>query len=129
MCFLLQLGYCAYFVEYLYMSPDNTTPGLIYWIGSNTFYFTDETAHSIFAIKFWALSLKIKEIVNRTQDQYLVCKVWTIFLFQMGLIVSTTIALTIMGPSGKYLALGPISFSVFDAALTLPPFIAFVITA
>ncbi len=129
MWFLLQLGYCAYFVEYFYMKPNDQTPGFIYWMGSNTFYFADETAHTIFAIKFWALSKKINEIVNRTQDQHLECKVWTIFLLQMALILSTTIALTIMGPSGKYFALAPIGFSVFDATLTLPPFIAFAITA
>ena len=41
----------------------------------------DELVHSIFAIKYWVLSMKIKEIISEKQDTKIAIKSWTIITF------------------------------------------------
>ena len=35
------------------------------------YYMADEIVHGIFAIKYWVISRKINEIVDRKEDKYL----------------------------------------------------------
>ncbi len=89
----------------------------------------DETIHTIFALKYWVLSRRIKEIVSGTQDKHLNLKARAIFTLQMLIILSTTMTLIYLGSTQKYYFLPIAKMSIFNAFLCLPPFISFFLLA
>ena len=97
------------------------------WLSASIFFGLDETVHTIFALKYWVLSRRIKEIVTRTLDTNLNSKVKTIFTVQILIILSTTTTLVYLGSTGKYYSIDKIA--IFNAFLCLPPFISFFILA
>ena len=48
------------------------------WYMSTIYLIGDPIVHSIFAIKYWVLSMKVQEIIKEKQDKWLVVKFWTV---------------------------------------------------
>jgi hypothetical protein len=58
---------------------------------SQGYVFFDLMAHSLFALKYWIVALKTREIMRREPDTLLWFKVWSVTIFQISLIVSTQV--------------------------------------
>ena len=84
MFLLLQICYSSYILEYIiYLTFTNYLAIVLTY---NTFYLTNEIVHSIFVIKYWALSKKISSVVQNKEDVHFKFRLWSIIIFQFLLI-------------------------------------------
>jgi hypothetical protein len=79
--------------------------------------------HSIFAIKYWVLSRKISQFINKKENKFIDCKARSIFCAQMLLIISICVSLWFY-EEDRFKRV-----KIFQVFFTLPMYTAFALLA
>ena len=75
MFILFTITFGCYIAEYCIFWNHGVT--CAFYCMGNLYRIGDGLVHSIFVIKYWVLSMKVREIISEKKDKWLTIKAWT----------------------------------------------------